>query len=148
MRKISINELFVLTNIDRRAIGRRLAGIEAEPGPGKALLYQSDAALRLLYAGPDGERLDASQERALLDRERRKALELANSRLEGKLLPVDEVSKAWEEQIAIAKGRFLALPSRLAPRLVRTKAIREVELILRDGIIEVMSELSGGTNEA
>lgn len=144
---ISINGLSDLTRKDRRFISRRLERLPFTQN-GRAKEYESADALALVYGGADGERLDGAQERALLDKARRESIQMDNEKKRGDLLPYADVAAAWTEQIGIAKGRFLTLPSRLAPRIVRTKAIREVELILRDGIIEVMSELAGGTNEA
>lgn len=140
---ISINGLSDLTRKDRRFISRRLERLPFTQN-GRAKEYASEDALALIYGSGDEAKLDASQERALLDKARRESIQMDNEKKRGDLLPFAEVAKAWEEQIAIAKGRFLALPSRMAPRIVRTKAIREVELILRDGIIEIMSELAGG----
>ena len=69
--------------------------------------------------------------------------ELEYRKATGELLPADEVAAAWAEQIAIAKGRFMALPARLAPDLLNAKDMRAIEAALRDAIVTVMEELSG-----
>lgn len=142
MKQISVNELSLLSGVDRRTIAKRLSGLTPEQGPGKARLFPSDIALRAIFTAGNG--LDLQQEQAALARERRRALELENGRREKTLLPADEVSEVWSHQVGIAKGRFLALPVRLAPSLLRCSALRDVETTLRDAIFDVLTELSGG----
>jgi hypothetical protein len=61
----------------------------------------------------------------------------------GELLKADEVAETWLEQVAIAKGRLLALPSRVAPALVGMSDLRAIEVLLRDALTQIMEELAG-----
>lgn len=62
----------------------------------------------------------------------------------GELIPKDEVAAAWAENIAIAKGRLLALPSRVSGEVLRLKTQREVEETIKAAIITILEELAGG----
>jgi len=62
----------------------------------------------------------------------------------GELIPKDEVASAWAENIAIAKGRLLALPSRVSGDVLRLKTQREVEELIKGAIVTVLEELAGG----
>ena len=62
----------------------------------------------------------------------------------GELIPKDEVAAAWAENIAIAKGRLLALPSRVSGDVLRLKTQREVEELIKGAIVTVLEELAGG----
>ena len=60
----------------------------------------------------------------------------------GELLEATEVARLWAEQIAIAKGRLLALPARLAPAVLGLGDLREIERTIREAIHEALTELS------
>lgn len=62
----------------------------------------------------------------------------------GELIPKDEVAAAWAENIAIAKGRLLALPSRVSGEVLRLKTQREVEETIKAAIVTILEELAGG----
>jgi len=141
---VSMNYLAELTGKDRRAVARRLSHLPTTPGPKNSKQVDSREALELIYGGNgDGAHLDPSKERALLDRERRRQLELTNGRLERELIPKDEVAAAWSANVAIAKGRLLSLPSRVSSEVLRLTSQREIENAIRDRINEILTELSG-----
>ena len=73
-------------------------------------------------------------------------IEVAERR--GELLEADEVAKTWEGLIATAKGRLLALPTRIAHDLLDQTEVRDVERILKGAIHEVLEELAGGQSGA
>lgn len=60
----------------------------------------------------------------------------------GELLEAEEVKQLWAEQVAIAKGRMLALPARLAPAVIGVGDLRTIEGLIRDAIYEALTELS------
>ena len=62
----------------------------------------------------------------------------------GELIPKDAVAAALAENIAIAKGRLLSLPSRVSADVLRLKTQREVETVIKDAIVAILEELSGG----
>lgn len=140
----SVSRIAELTGYAPRTIKGRLSKLTPIK-EGRSHLYETKEALPAVYGAGDGApRLDASQEKAMLDRERRKGLELANGKLEGSLLPADEVAEVWAHQVSIAKSHFLALPSRIAPRLLRCSTLRDAEAALRDEIHGILLELSSG----
>jgi hypothetical protein len=140
---LSISRLSELTGHDRRAISAKLADLQSIDGPKGARLYPAATALRpLLCLGDNGEKLDPSQERALLDKVRRRGIEMANEKAAGKLLDADLVAQTWAAQVGIARGRLLALPARLAPAVLGLGDLRAIEAVIREAIHEVLTELS------
>lgn len=143
----SISELAALTGMGRGTVKTRLA-LLTPTKEGTALLYESKEALPLLYrVGVDGEALDPRRERALLDRERRLALEMANAKTRGDLIPKEEVAQTWVALVTIARGRLLALPSRVAPQVLRLHDLRQIEDTLSGEIVVILEELAGGAEE-
>ena len=139
----SINYLAELTGLDRRKVTVALRDLPSTPGAHRARQYESRDALRILYAAPGGDgNLNPSQERARLDRVRADLAELDLARRRGELLPAAEVVAAWSEQVAIAKGRMLAIPARVAPGMIRCRDLRSAERMLKDAIYTVLEELA------
>ena len=145
MPMMSVNQLASLAGMARATVSKRLEPLASQPGPKGALLYDSKLALPLLYQIGDGtsDRLDPQQEKAKLDRERRLVVELERQAKEGKLLDRDEVAETWAEVCEIAKGRWLAYPSRMAPEVAGLADQRKIEDRLRDGVYEILQEFIG-----
>ena len=58
--QVSLNYLSELTGIDRRRVTRLLTDLPSQPGPNNSKTVDSALAIRVLYAGADGDgRLDA-----------------------------------------------------------------------------------------
>ena len=107
----------------------------ARPGAGrKPKTDQNDAYTRLAKAKADHEEHKA------------KLAELELKRQTKELLPADEVAAAWADQIAIAKGRLLSLPSRVSGEVLRLKTQREIEDVIKAGIVTILEELSHGAS--
>ncbi len=87
------------------------------------------------------EALDATQERAALDRARREIVELELARKRGELLPAGEVERVWLGQVAAAKSRLLALPSKLAGRCAGLPP-HEIEVEARAIVHECLTQLA------
>lgn len=138
----SITQLMTLTGISRATIKARLANLPHQQGPGNSQLFESRDALPALFGRPDA-RLDPAQEKAGLDRVRRELAELDLQCRRLELLPADEVAAAWSAQVLVAKGRFMAMPARIAPALLRQHDLRGIEGTLKEAIFEIMRELSG-----
>jgi hypothetical protein len=58
------------------------------------------------------------------------------------LLESAAVQTLWTDQIAIAKGRLLSLPARLAPAVLGLGDLREIERTIREAIHEALTELA------
>ena len=137
----TVNHLADLTGLDRRTVTRRLSSV---PGvlEGDARKWDTREALPILYgAGPE-DRLDPAQEKAQLDRARRLAVETESRVRNGELLEAAEVQALWVSHVGIAKGRLLALPSRLAPAVIGLGDLRTIEAVIREAIHEALTELS------
>lgn len=70
--------------------------------------------------------------------------ELEYKQRTGQLLPVEDVTRVWTEQVRIAKERLLSIPARVAPSVLRMTELRDVEHCLRDALHTVLEELSRG----
>lgn len=68
--------------------------------------------------------------------------ELQHQKLVGELLPREDVKNGWIGIISIAKQRFLALPSRLAPRIIRVKTAVDAMEMLKAEIMSILQGLS------
>ena len=88
------------------------------------------------------ENLSPQAERARLDRARAELAELELSRRRRELIPVEEVAQAWSEQVTIAKNRLLSLPSRVSSDVLRLKTQRAIENVLKEAVIQILTELS------
>lgn len=149
--KVSYTQLSDLTGMTYRTIKKRLDSANLKPagqaeGPGGANLWESKDALRAIYAPVAGDRLDPGQERALLDREKRKTQEMKNKELKGQLIDAERVSELWARIIVAAKTKILSIKSECAP-LVRELVIdsEDCEMILSaidDRCREALNELS------
>lgn len=60
----------------------------------------------------------------------------------GRLVPCDQVEKAWGQLIANARKHLLAIPTKLAERILLAKTPADAERILRDEIYAALTELS------
>ena len=86
-----------------------------------------------------GEILDPQQERALLDRARRKLVELEQRKREGELVEVKDIKEGTSRMVLNARARLLAIPSRLGAIHGR-EAAGAVEALL----FEAMADLAEG----
>ena len=58
------------------------------------------------------------------------------------LIHVDDVVDTWGKIIGIAKSRLMALPRRLSSKLLSAADLRETEIIIKNGVVEVLEEIS------
>jgi phage terminase Nu1 subunit (DNA packaging protein) len=84
---------------------------------------------------PPKERLDWYKGCRERDNHRREA---------GELLHVDEVTATWSKLIGTAKARLLALPQRLAPKLIKLDDLRKIEDATKKEIFAILEELADG----
>ena len=142
MPLLSVSYLSEITGVDRRKARARLEPLKPTK-QGTAHLYESRDALRLLLAdASNGERLDPSRERALLDRARREQIEVENRRRAGELIEAARVGEIWAKHIETAKGRLLSIPGANAGKLFRAESVADIEQRLRDALMSVMEEIA------
>jgi hypothetical protein len=140
----NLDSLSRLTGSAPRTIKRRLAQLTPTK-QGRQLMWESRDALPLILCPTRGteDSLDPPTERAALDKARRLEIEQKLAEREKRLIPAELVADHWVRHITIARNRFLGLPSRLAPSLLRCKDLRALELALKTAIHEVLTELAG-----
>jgi len=99
-------------------------------------------------SGEDG--LSLERERARLASEQADAQEMKNAVTRGELLPRDDVHKAVTGAFARVRAKLLALPSKIAPRVVGQRSTAAVKEKISDAVNEALRELAGtqiaGTN--
>jgi phage terminase Nu1 subunit (DNA packaging protein) len=85
--------------------------------------------------------LDAERETARLRKEQADTQELKNAKLRKELLPVDEVTRVWSEQIASIRSGLLAVVSRVRQRISLSV---EDAVVLDEEIRDAMTKLADG----
>lgn len=148
MLKVSTSELAALLGVTETHIARlakdqivvRLGRGEYD-GPASvkgylaAKLKEQAGALEKLDES-DFEKHRARLYRARADREERKSLLEA-----GKVLDADAFEYVWNEQVSAARAKLLAMPPRLAPRMLMREDVNEVNREITDEVHEALQEL-------
>ncbi len=144
--RISGNQLVQLTGRTWRTITRRLTAAGLTPQrEGSADTWDSVAALEAIY-GIEVERaseLDLTAERAALAKAQRIRIETEQAVRAGELVEVEAVAEQWSAQIHACRARLLALPHRLAPRLVNLDSQADIAAQLRREVHDALRELAG-----
>jgi phage terminase Nu1 subunit (DNA packaging protein) len=84
-------------------------------------------------------------QRARLTKAQADTMEMKAAAMRDQLIPADQIDEAWHELCDVVRSKVLALPDKIAPRLV--SAPREpaaVAIILRHALFEVLAEIAGG----
>jgi phage terminase Nu1 subunit (DNA packaging protein) len=139
---VSINELAELTGRDRRTIKKRLADLPSRRD-GRSILFDSGRALSLIYGATadDGQALDPSQERAALDRARRRLAELQHAEQSRELIPAGNIKAELGKAVHACRSHLLALPVQLAGRCVNATS-QEVQNEAKALVHHALDELS------
>lgn len=144
----TVNALAVELGRDRRSLSRLLEDLEPDDhrAEGKKIFrgYRLKRVIEHLHPPrlvTEGEPLDLNQERALLAREQRLALERKAQIECGYLADMREVSKAWASMTTNARTRLLAIPSRIASTLPMDDA-PVVAAHVKTLIYEALTELA------
>lgn len=99
--------------------------------------------LKDAIATPDG-----MSEKDLLDRTRRKKLELEISIIQGDLHRADDVRRVMNDMLSAFRQRILSIPTKAAPRLMGIMELVVIQDVLRKEIHEGLSELADYNPEA
>lgn len=109
-------------------------------GPQSVQRYVEHASNR----GKDKEtQIDKEREEARLKKEQADTQELKNAKLRRELLPVEEVSRVWSEQVSSIRSGMLAVVSRTRQRMSLSP---EDALILDEEIRDAMTKLADGVD--
>jgi len=136
----SLNAAAVELRVDRRRIAKLAEDLEAagHDGHGHPTYWLRDL-VDALFAN---DRLDPQQEKAKLDKERRKAQEMKNAVDERELIPASEVEARWSAILGAVRARLLNLPTGKAPEVAVESDPAACEKLLREGVYEALQELS------
>lgn len=138
MRPVTKAELAILTSTDVRTVERNLAdaGITEIGRKGRAVLYDSTAALRAMYraGGSAKDRVDEGRAQLI-------ELELAERR--GQLMQRSVVAAEQVKREATIRARGLAMPSKLAPQVAPPGKLQQVEDAITAAVYEMLSDLAG-----
>jgi hypothetical protein len=128
--------------MDRRALGRRLEGLEPveerKVGKRTERLYRLADVFAHLHSD---ERLDLNAERAKLAvlQQERIRIELGEKR--GELISAKATVAHWQSMLGEVRGRLLALPNRAAP-IVARKDEGQIFAVLNDLVYEALHGLA------
>lgn len=135
---LSASEAAVFLNLPERSFFRLVEdGVIPKVGDGRYLLGEIMEAYWKDKYNTAG--LEAAQTRLTTAKAELAELELAEER--GEVHRAAAVMKVWSENVINAKTKLLGIPTKLAPEL-RGKTLPEIQAKLKEGISEVLHELS------
>lgn len=142
MREVSGSELAELTGKTWRTVKSLLetAGIRPRRRSGRADLYDSEAALRAIFAPMSAEEYDDQRQR--LAAAQAEKVERDNALRRGELAQRADVDRFWTDCIANARAKALAIDSKLSPRLVNIGDARLIAAAIRAEVHAFLSELA------
>ena len=138
---VTISTLSDWTGIERRTIRRRLSDTPPVETRGRAAYYDSTRVLGIIYQLGEG-RLDPGQERALLDKARREAVNISIDKQAGDLIELSEVQAFVNDAGATLQRRLLDLPARLAAPLVTMSDTADIRRRLEVEFHELLNDLA------
>lgn len=141
----TLSGLAVELGMDRRAVGRMLAGVPADgEGPRNASAWLMKTAIEAMMGEADVEsgKLDPAQERARKDRELADKTAMENEARRGQLVDRADVDAAVIGAFSRVRSRLLSIPSKAAPLVAQDLEIAEIEHLIRSQVIEALQELS------
>ena len=86
---------------------------------------------------------DYNAARAKREHHNAQIAEMEARKMAGELAEVADFDATLQKFAANVRGRFVSLPSKLAPSLVGLETVAEIEAALQDAVWEALSELSG-----
>lgn len=93
-------------------------------------------------AGRDADTFGA--QRARLTKERADAMQMEVAAMRDQLIPADQVDAAWQELCDVVRARILAVPDKIASRLVSAPhEPAAVAIILRHALFEALADIAG-----
>src|SRR5688572_13798077 len=142
---VSVSVLANLLCIDERRVQQlEKEGIIKKSGRGEYSLVASvQGYIRFLQ---NAQRGGGGQELAKIKLRKEEAktrlVELEVRQMEGELVPVADVHKAWTDISSHLRAKLLAIPSKMAPELASIGDVNETQSLLKKQITEALRELS------
>ena len=103
--------------------------------------------LRAMAQAGDSGAEDYSAQRARLTRARADMAEMEREQLRKELIPADDIEGAWLAVTGIMRSRLLAIPAKLAPRMIAIKDANAAREIIEAQVHDALKELAGVTIE-
>jgi phage terminase Nu1 subunit (DNA packaging protein) len=88
------------------------------------------------------EELDLTKEKTLLTRANRQKVELELQIMRGELHRSEDVRRVMNDMLGAFRARILAIPSKVAPRLIAQTNAAVIQNIVRNEVYEALQELS------
>lgn len=138
--EFTVSALYLETGKDRRIIDQALADNKVQPvrTEGTIRYYHLKDVLPALY---EGASLNQAHENAKLKRAQTVKTELEIAKLEGALVPIEEVENDASQTAMMVKAKLQSIPARLAGTLAGIQDENDIEAILEQELIEVLEEL-------
>jgi hypothetical protein len=137
----SIYAAHIELGVSRQYLGKIAADVKPAGEGSRGPTYWLKDLIAALYGRDD---LNATEEKAKLDKVKREREELKLAQDRKELLPASEVEEDWSKQVMNVRARLLALPGKLAPQAAVESDPVEVEKVAKELIYEALTELSEG----
>ena len=98
--------------------------------------------LASLGVAQDGTVYDYDAERARLTHHQANIAALDEAKRRGELIPAEDVAREWADMVGRCRSQLLALPARLAARVMTCTTVRECEDFARDEVHAALGELA------
>lgn len=98
--------------------------------------------LESLGVAQDGTVYDYDAERARLTHHQANIAALDEAKRRGELIPAEDVAREWADMVGRCRSKLLALPARLAARVMTCTTVREAEDFARGEVHAVLDELA------
>ena len=125
---------------ERRVRQLRDEGVIQEKSPG---LYDMRKTVTryILFIRKGNKKADLNDERAMLTRAKREAADMENKVRRGELHSAEDIEKGIKTMCLNIRSRFLTLPAKLAPTLVKMGSQAQIFDELKKAIDEALEEL-------
>lgn len=131
----------ILGLTDSRIRQLERSGIITKVGRGR---YDLASAVQgyCAYLKESVEKQEGLSEKDLLDRTRRKKLELEIQIMQGELHRAEDVKRVMNQMLGAFRARCLGIPHKLAPQLLNKNELSVIQAAIKKEIHETLSELS------
>lgn len=137
----TISGLSVELGIDRRTIGKKIAGVQPVRTDKKSKYYRMIDIVEALYLDPDTSS-DLNKERTRLTKAQADKTELDVAEQKGRLVDIHRMSEIWASLGTIIRNKLTAIPTKAAPLVFGCKNIPQAKDILDAEIREVVTEIT------
>lgn len=141
---MSINELVMITAVNYRTVKQRLANLNPVETDSKSIRYDPRKALPLIFEATTETKmnLDLNAEKKRLTKLQADKAERELRKLEGDLVPADQIQKTWTNLVMNFRAQILSLPTKLAVELGSCETAAEREALIKKGLYRALDELS------